>query len=392
MTGHIFIYGGIGTGMGEVSLKNVKAQIEQEKAAKDYTVHIFSPGGDVFEGYGIYNALKNTGKEITTHIEGLCASIGTLIAFAGNRIVMNKTSEFMIHNPKITDLKGDANEIRNAADQLDKIKNILVDVAMQRAARNGKPITKERLWDLYDKETWLNAQEAQSIGFADEVVDAIKAVATVDLKNLHMEKSNWFQGFFKDFISKPKMKNELIKNQQTETLASGQVIVVDSDDGNWTGKRVVTETGEQLPPGEHPLVSGKILVVGEGSTITEVKEAPAAEAEKPKDDEMENKIKELEAQLAEAKGAKAAAEAKALESDKAAAAATASVAKFENRVAEIEKKYLKLAEESGKTVGDNTPPPKGPAIKNLNGGEAVVGDPMAEFAKKVLNGRNQNLR
>src|SRR6187397_272893 len=298
MTGHIFIYGAIGTGPGEVSLKNIKAQIEQEKEATNFITHIFSPGGDVFEGYGIYNALKNAGKEVTTQIEGLCASISTLIAFAGDKIIMNRTSEFMVHNPKITDLKGDSRDLINAANQLDKIKNILVDVAGQRAARNGKPIEKEKLWALYDNETWLNAQEALQMGFADEVVDAIKAVANADLKNLPMEKNNWLAGFFKSFISQPKIKNQLIKNQQSETLASGQVIVVDSEDGNWTGKKVVTEAGEQLPPGEHPLVSGKILVVGEGSVITEVKEAPAAEDKQTED--MDNKkIQELEAQLAE---------------------------------------------------------------------------------------------
>lgn len=388
MTGHIFIYGAIGTGTGEVSLKNVKAQIEQDKTATDYTVHIFSPGGDVFEGYGIYNALKNTGKEVTTQIEGLCASISTLIAFAGNKIVMNRTSEFMVHNPKITDLKGDANEIRNAASQLDKIKNILVDVAGQRAARNGKPIPKEKLWDLYDKETWLNSQEALQMGFVDEVVDAQRAVAKVDLNNLHMEKNeSWLKEFFKSFTAKAKIKNELLKNQMTETLASGQVIVVDSEDGNWTGKKVVTETGEQLPPGEHPLVSGKILVVGEGSVISEVKEAPA-EAKTEQNDEMENKIKELEAQLAEAKNAKAAAEAKAQESEKAASTASATIAKMENRVSEIEKKYLKLAEEAGKTVGDTSEPPKGPVIKNLGGDDQKDFDPMGNEALSYFKNRN----
>lgn len=380
MTGHIFIYGAIGTGPGEVSLKSVKAQIEQDKAASDYTVHIFSPGGDVFEGYGIYNALKNSGKEITTQIEGLCASISTLIAFAGSKIIMNRTSEFMIHNPKISDLKGDANEIRGAANQLDKIKNILVDVAMQRAQRNGKPISKEKLWSLYDNETWLTSQEAENIGFVDEVVDAMKAVAKVDLNNIKMEKKeSWLAGAFKNLLGLSK-----IKNQFTETLADGRTIVVMSDDENWTGKQVVTETGEALEPGEHALASGKILVVGDGSVISEVKEGAAPEDKQ--NEEMNNKIAELEAQLAEAKSQQAAAEAKAAASEKVAASATATVAKIENRVSEIEKKYLKLAEEAGKTVGDNTPPAKGPVIKNLDTDR--VGDPMAEFVAKKLRARS----
>jgi ATP-dependent protease ClpP protease subunit len=380
MTGHVYIYGAIGTGPGEVSLKNVKAQIEQDKSASDYVVHIFSPGGDVFEGYGIYNALLNTGKKITTQIEGLCASISTLIAFAGEEIIMNRTSEFMIHNPKISDLKGDARDLRNAANQLDKIKNILVDVAWQRANRNEKPISKDELWRLYDNETWLNAQETKDkYGFADEVVDAIKAVAKVDLTKIKMEKEkSGLLTMFKNLFSLPKFKNEF-----TETLADGRVIVVMSEDENWTGKQVVTETGEALEPGEHPLASGKILVVGDGSVITEVKEGAAPEDKQP-NEEMDNKIQQLEQQLAEAKAAKetAEAQAKVIQTE-----AKTTVAKIENRVQEIEKKYLKLAEELGKTVGDNSELPKGPTIKNVDD-DIQTADPMGEEFKKSLKARN----
>jgi ATP-dependent protease ClpP protease subunit len=379
MTGHIFVYGAIGTGMGEVSLKSIKAQIDAEKEAKDYVLHVFSPGGDVFEGYGIYNALKNTGKEITTQIEGLCASIATLIAFAGNKIVMNRTSEFMIHNPKITDLKGDAYDLRNAANQLDKIKNILVDVASARAARNGKPINKEQLWALYDNETWLNAQETQQMGFADEVVDAIKAVAKVNINTME-KKEAWLTGVFKNLLGLSK-----IKNQMEETLADGRKIMVMSDDEDWTGKQVVTESGEALEPGEHQLVSGKVIVVGENSTITEVKEAPAPEDKN--NEEMDNKIKELENQLAQAKADKEQAEAKAKTAETEALQAKASVAKIENRMTEFEKKYLKLAEDLGKTVGDNTPPPKGPVFKNADGKDEVY-DPMGEEFRTSLKARN----
>ncbi|HEX6172320.1 MAG TPA: head maturation protease, ClpP-related, partial [Chitinophagaceae bacterium] len=250
MTGHIFIYGGIGSGQGEISVNNIKAQIDPQ--ASDYLVHIISPGGEVFEGYGIYNLLKNTGKKVVTQIEGVCASIATLIAFAGEEIIMNKAAEFMIHNPKISDLKGDSYDLRNVADQLDKIKSILIDVSGARAARNGKPISKEKLWELYDNETWLTAQEAQSMGFIDEVQDAIKAVARVDLKNFNMEKKEtWLQGIFKNLFASQKFRNQF-----TETLQDGTVILVMSDDEDWTGKGVVYETGEPLPAGEHVLASG----------------------------------------------------------------------------------------------------------------------------------------
>lgn len=382
MTGHVFIYGAIGTGPGEVSLKNVKAQIEQNSSATELEVHFFSPGGDVFEGYAIYNALVKTGKKRIGHIEGLCASISTLIAFSCDEIWMDRVAEFMVHNPKISDLKGDANEIRNAADQLDKIKNILVDVAGQRAARNNKPISKEKLWQLYDNETWLNAQETVSIGFADRVVDAIRAVATIDLKHIKMEKEKTgLMGMIKNLFSLPKFKNQF-----TETLADGRVIVVMSDDENWTGKQVMTETGEAIEPGEHALASGKVLVVGDGSVIAEVKAAPAPE-DKQKDEEMDNKIAELETQLAEAKAAKDKAVAEATAAKTEAATQKTAVAKIESRMQELEKKYLNLAEEAGKTVGTVTELPKGPVFKNADGKDEAA-DPMGEEFKKSLKARN----
>lgn len=373
MTGHIFIYGGIGSGQGEISVNNIKAQIDPQ--ASDYLVHIISPGGEVFEGYGIYNLLKNTGKKVVTQIEGVCASIATLIAFAGEYIIMNKAAEFMIHNPKISDLKGDSYDLRNVADQLDKIKSILIDVSGARAARNGKPISKEKLWELYDNETWLTADEAETMGFIDESVDAIKAVAKVDLKHFIMKQpnENWAIGIFKNFLGLRKFKNQF-----TETLQDGTVILVMSDDEDWTGKGVVYETGEPLPAGEHVLASGKTIVVNDQSVITEVKEA-APPQDNQENEEMENKIKELEAQLAEAKAAKDTAEAKAKsEAEKS--------AKIENRVQMIEKDYLKMKEFMEKTVGDKSEPPKGPAFKNAGKDQAI--DPMAQEALKYFRNRN----
>lgn len=375
MTGHIFIYGGIGSGQGEISVNNIKAQIDPQ--ASDYLVHIISPGGEVFEGYGIYNLLKNTGKKVVTQIEGVCASIATLIAFAGEEIIMNKAAEFMIHNPKISDLKGDSYDLRNVADQLDKIKSILIDVSGARVARNGKSISREQLWELYDNETWLTAQEALNMGFVDDVQDAIKAVAKVDLKKFNMEKpkQNWLEGIFKNFLGLQKFKNQF-----TETLQDGTVILVMSDDEDWTGKAVMYETGEPVPAGEHVLASGKTIVVNDQSVITEVKEA-APPQDNQANEEMENKIKELEAQLAEAKAAKETAEAKAkTEAEKS--------AKIENRVQMIEKDYLKMKEFMEKTVGDKSTPPKGPAFKNAGNSRNEVIDPMEQEALKYFRNRN----
>jgi ATP-dependent Clp protease protease subunit len=371
MTGQIFIYGAIGRENGEISVQNVKSQIQQAGDASDYEVHIISPGGDVFEGFGIYNLLKNTGKSINIKIEGLCASIATLIAGAGNSISMNRTAEFMVHNPHISDLKGDSTQLRNVAEQLDKIKTLLIDVYQR---KTGLP--KEKLWELYDNETWLTAQEAQSMGFVDDVQDALKAVAKVDLKTFKMEnKETWLSKAFKNLLGLSK-----IKNQFTETLQDGTIILVMSEDEDWTGKQVIYEDGTPVPAGDHVLASGKTITVDDQSIITQVTEAAPVD-NKNEEEEMqkENQIKELEAKLAEANEALAKAQSTATTE-------AAKSAKFENRMADVEGKYLKLQEEMQKTFGDKTEPAKGPTYKASQ--DQQEEDPMGQEVLKYFRNRN----
>ena len=379
MAGHIFIYGGIGLDQREheISADNVRQQINENKSESELIVHLISPGGDVFEGEAIYNALKNSGKKITTHIEGTCASIATLIAAAGSNIIMNKTARFMIHNPKISNMQtaADSRDLRHVADQLDQIKTLLINVYDSKTK-----LGKEKLWELYDNETWLTADQAEQMGFIDESVDAIKAVAKINLPKIisEMKDKKATEGLFKRF------QNWLIKNEARETLADGTIILIMTDDGDYTGKQVSYEDGSPLEPKTYPLASGRSITVGEGSVITEVKDAePAAQAEPAAptqtDMEKDKEIESLKAQLAEAlKNANTAT----------AEATTARVEKMkiENRVKSIEKDFLALKEEAMKTFGDTTSPAKGPAFVNQQ--DVTKHDPMGEFALKFYKNRN----
>lgn len=384
MAGHIFIYGGIGLDVRqhEISAQDVRDQIDQNKAESELIVHIISPGGDVFEGEAIYNALKNTGKTITTNIEGTCASIATLIAAAGDKIIMNKTARFMIHNPKITGMQSaaDSRDLRHVADQLDQIKTLLINVYL-----NKTGLGKEKLWELYDNETWLTADQAVQMGFIDEAVDAIKAVATVNLKRFKMKTDTTLWARALNSFEAAVQAFKTFKNAFTEALADGRVIVVQSEDEDWTGKSVTFEDGTPLPAGEHELASGKKISVDESGTITAVTEAEAP-ADKQQTEDMDNKIKELEAQLAEAKTAKETAEATAKAAQAQAAGAEAKAAKFENRVAGIEKEFLKLKEEASKTMGDPSELPRGPVNKLANQEQNI--DPMEQEALKYFRERN----
>lgn len=388
MTGHVFIYGSIGSGTGEVSINAVRSQLDPN--AENYIVHIVSPGGDVFEGYGIYNILKNTGKKITTQVEGLCASIATLVAFAGEEIVMNRTAEFMIHNPHITDFKGESSDLRNVADQLDKIKNLLIDVSAARVARNGKEVDKNKLWELYDNETWLTADEAETFGFVDRVEDAIKAVAKVNIEKFKTEMENSKQKSIYERVVK--FLNFIApKNEFTETLADGRVIVVMAEGDDWTGAQVMLEDGSPLAAGTYELASGKSFVTDEAGVVTQVMEAPAPEQPQekaPEPNEMENKIKELEAQLA---AAKAEVQAKAEEASKATAEAVqakSNASKFQNKLTAAEKELIAIKEELQKTVGEEPIVDKGPAFKNA--GKEQNFDPMAELGQAFITSRPSN--
>ena len=147
----------------------------QAVSAKVLNVEINSPGGDVFAGLAIYNALRASGKEIVVKVMGVAASAASLIAMAGDKIIMPKNTMMMVHNPWSFAI-GNAEELRETAATLDKIGDSLLKTY---ASRTGKP--EDEIKPLLAKDTWLTADEALEMGFATEVVDEIKAKAKFDM-------------------------------------------------------------------------------------------------------------------------------------------------------------------------------------------------------------------
>lgn len=151
--------------------------IRDLKAIKASTINVSinSPGGDVFAGLAIYNALKGSGKEIVVKVMGVAASAASLIAMAGDKIVMPKNTFMMVHNPWSFAM-GNADELRDTADTLDKIGASLQATYV---AKTGQP--EDKIKELLAKDTWLSADEALELGFATEVVDDVKANAKFDM-------------------------------------------------------------------------------------------------------------------------------------------------------------------------------------------------------------------
>lgn len=155
--------------------KEFVAELGKVKS-KTLNVEINSPGGDVFAGLAIYNALKSSGKEIVVKVMGVAASAASLIAMAGDKIVMPKNSFMMVHNPWSFAM-GNADELRETANTLDKIG---ASLKATYASKTG--MSDEDLTALLAKDTWLTADEALEMGFATEVIEDVKANATFDMK------------------------------------------------------------------------------------------------------------------------------------------------------------------------------------------------------------------
>ena len=146
--------------------------------AKDITVFINSPGGSVFDGLAIYNALRQHPANVEVTIMGVAASAASIIAMAGDTVVMPENAFMMIHNP-LNMAYGNADDLREMADVLDKIGASLVGIY---AKRTGLP--EDEIKALLDAETWLNAEEAVLKGFADELQPELKVAASFDMERL----------------------------------------------------------------------------------------------------------------------------------------------------------------------------------------------------------------
>jgi len=135
-------------------------------------VRINSPGGDVFDGNTIYNILKAHKAQVEVHIDGIAASIASVIAMAGDKIIMPENAMMMIHNPWGFAV-GDAAEMRKMADALDKIRESIVV-----SYRAQTDLDEKKLFEMMDEETWMTAADAVELGFADEMIESVKAAAS----------------------------------------------------------------------------------------------------------------------------------------------------------------------------------------------------------------------
>ena len=141
-------------------------------------IQINSPGGDVFAGLGMYNMIRNwagTGKQITTRVTGLAASIASIIMLAGDKREMPSNAFAMIHSV-MSSAWGTAEDIREHADTVDKIQGSLRAIYMDRMG-----VDEAKATEMMSKDTWLTADECLAMNFVTAVVDPVQATAKFDM-------------------------------------------------------------------------------------------------------------------------------------------------------------------------------------------------------------------
>ena len=191
----------------EIGMWGVTAQnfISDIKDLKDTPINlrINSLGGDVFDGLAIYNVIKKRTAKTTVYIEGIAASIATIIALGADEVIMSENSLFMIHNAS-GGAMGESKDLQKTAQVLDKITRQLAEVYESKTG-----LSQEAIQDMMDEETWLNAQEAFDLGFIDTISDAIKIAAKYDVSKFKNITQEEIKNKLSININNKKMTNEL---------------------------------------------------------------------------------------------------------------------------------------------------------------------------------------
>ena len=154
----------------DVTASDFQKELAKIGDVKTLNIFINSYGGDVFQGQAIYSMLKRNKATKNVYIDGIAASCASLIAMAGDKIIMPANAMMMIHRAWTIGI-GNANDFRKLADDMDKIDESIMATYQ---AKTGMEIDKIK--ELMDAETWMTAEEAKDYGFADEV-EAEKLVA-----------------------------------------------------------------------------------------------------------------------------------------------------------------------------------------------------------------------
>jgi len=220
---------------------------------KDIYLHINCVGGEVFDGMAIYNTLKKYKGKVIAYVEGIAASMGSIIPLAADEIIMSENSLYMIHNAW-GGAMGEAKDMRKTATLLDKLSSEIANIYTKKTG-----LSLSTIEEMMDEETWFNSEEALQYGFIDRVSDAVMVAAKYDMSK------------FKNKTQK-EIVNQLNNNKKSKTMTE--------ELKSWFGKKV-----EEI-----------VAAVKGDVTPTEVPEVNVILAD---NEEISNKLSELESKVSE---------------------------------------------------------------------------------------------
>lgn len=247
----INIFGFIGSEWDGTTLKQVSDQLDGITDS-DVTVKISSGGGYVNEGIAIFNLLRNSKKNITVEIIGQAYSIASVIAMAGNKILIAEFADMMLH-PAWTFTEGNAEDLRKTADELDIISAEIFNIYKTRDKVKDNETT---LQNYFNEEKYIKAQECIDLGLCDGMIEE----AQNNVRYLTRYKAV-------AYFDKPKTK-EMSENKEAKTL-------LDEIKAWFTGEKAKNEAPETETPEQ---LKEKITALeGELATLKGEKEAKDAE-------------------------------------------------------------------------------------------------------------------
>jgi ATP-dependent Clp endopeptidase proteolytic subunit ClpP len=200
----IYFYGEVGW---EITAQMVADEFKQLEAEK-VNLYINSPGGDVFEGIAIYNIIQRSQVNVTAYIDGLAASAASFVALAADDVLIAEHAQMMIHNPWAGAI-GESKDLQKTKDLLDELKQQMIAIYSK---KTGLP--EAQVAQMMDDETWMNAEKAVELGFADSKYNGLAAAASAGVKHDFSK----FHYLNKPDIKPPKNQKEGVKMKKLYAL------------------------------------------------------------------------------------------------------------------------------------------------------------------------------
>lgn len=304
---HLYLYGAFtdepseswAKEFGDVRLIDVVKALNEAPEAEEVFVHINSPGGYVNVGFAVYDALVNSGKKITTQVEGFCGSIATVVALAGSTRLMWENSEFFIHSPWNFAM-GNAEELSKVIDALKEAEDKIADFYVSKTGGD-----RDHILDLMKAEAKMSASSALEMNFITEIVKPLNASSKFKHILNKMSKKPASQNptpeetqnivdrilnGVRDILKRNKVKDEEKPKAMSITLEGDAGVLEIETENDVPAKGDKATIGGEPASGTYTAADGAVIVCEEG-VITEYTPAPD-DSEANADTEELNRLRE----------------------------------------------------------------------------------------------------